>query len=233
MNKTMINKLLASTIVSLVCLPSFASNPEDEFIRKGNKKYEAKDYKGAEDEYRKALDKNVASKIANFNMGDTYYRRGEYDSALENYKQAISEKNSNEENAAIMHNIGNTYLQNKKYEESIDAYKKSLKLNPDDEETRYNLAYAKKMLQQQQQQQQNQQNQQQQQQNQQQEPPKDGRQEENHDQSNDAKEGESKMDQNSARQLLEALERDEKEKQDERMKEQMKNAKKKRIEKDW
>jgi hypothetical protein len=41
------------------------------------------------------------------------------------------------------------------------------------------------------------------------------------------------MDQNSARQLLEALERDEKDKQDERMKEQIKNAKKKRIEKDW
>ncbi|MBR5209003.1 MAG: tetratricopeptide repeat protein, partial [Paludibacteraceae bacterium] len=105
----MTNKLLATTIVTLFSLPSFASNPEDEFIRKGNDKYEAKDFKGAEDEYRKALDKNVGSKIANYNMGNTYYRRDEYDSALENYKQAISEKNSDKENAAIMHNIGNTY----------------------------------------------------------------------------------------------------------------------------
>lgn len=235
MNKSMINKLLASTIVTLFCIPSFAGNPEDEFIRKGNEKYNKNDFEGAENEYRKALDKNVGSKVANFNMGNTLYRRGENDSAFENYKQAISDKNTNEENAAIMHNIGNTYLQNKKYEESIDAYKKSLKLNPDDEDTRYNLAYAKRMLQiQQQQQQQNQQNQQQQQQqNQQQEPPKDGREEENHDQKDDAKEGQSHMDENSARQLLDALERDEKDKQDERMKEQMKNAKKKRIEKDW
>lgn len=236
MNKTMINKLLASTIVTLFSLPTFASNPEDEFIRKGNDKYEAKDFKGAEDQYRKALDKNGASKVANYNMGNTYYRRNEYESALENYKMSINDKNTNEENAAIMHNIGNTYLQNKKYEESIDAYKKSLKLNPNDEDTRYNLAYAKKMLQQQQQQQQNQQNQQQQQQqqqNQDQEPPKDGKEQENHDQRDDAREGEHHMDQNTARQLLEALERDEKDKQDERMKMQMQNAKKKRIEKDW
>ena len=40
MNKSMINKLLASTIVTLISLPTFASNPEDEFIRKGNDKYE-------------------------------------------------------------------------------------------------------------------------------------------------------------------------------------------------
>ena len=53
MNKTMTNKLLATTIVTLFSLPSFASNPEDEFIRKGNDKYEAKDFKGAEDEDRK------------------------------------------------------------------------------------------------------------------------------------------------------------------------------------
>ena len=119
MKKTMTNKLLATTIVTLFCLPSFASNPEDEFIRKGNDKYEAKDFKGAEDEYRKALDKNAGSKIANYNMGNTYYRRDEFDSALENYKQAISEKNSDKENAAIMHNIGNTYQKKKKYEDSI------------------------------------------------------------------------------------------------------------------
>ncbi len=230
----MINKLLASTIVALFSVAAYASEPEDDDIRSGNKKYKNGDFTGAESDYRKALDKNVASKIANYNMGNTLYRRNEKDMALDHYKQALSDKNSNEENAAIMHNIGNTYLMNKKYQESIDAYKKSLKLNPDDEETRYNLAYAKKMLEIQQQQQQNQnQNQQQQQQDQQQDPPKDGKEKENHDHDNNAQEGQSHMDENSARQLLEALERDEKDKQDERMKEQMKNVKKKRIEKDW
>ena len=53
-----------------------------------------------------------------------------------------------------------SHLEQKNYQESIDEYKRSLKLNPDDEETKYNLAYAEKMLKQQQQQkkQQNKQN---------------------------------------------------------------------------
>lgn len=44
----------------------------------------------------------------------------------------------------IYHNLGNAYLFQKKYNEAIDAYKKSLKLNPNDEDTRYNLAFALK-----------------------------------------------------------------------------------------
>lgn len=32
----------------------------------------------------------------------------------------------------------------KKYDEAINAYKKSLKINPNDEDTRYNLAFALK-----------------------------------------------------------------------------------------
>ena len=44
------------------------------------------------------------------------------------------------------HNIGNCYLQKKEYQQAVDAYKKALKLDPKDEETRYNLAYALKNL---------------------------------------------------------------------------------------
>ena len=52
-----------------------------------------------------------------------------------------------------------SYLQDKKYEESINAFKQSLKLNPKDNDTRYNLAYAQSMLRQQQQQSKNDKNQ--------------------------------------------------------------------------
>ena len=50
----------------------------------------------------------------------------------------------------INHNLGNSYLESKKYEESVKAYKQALKNNPKDEDARYNLAYAQKMLLQQQ-----------------------------------------------------------------------------------
>ena len=55
----------------------------------------------------------------------------------------------------------------KGYEKAIEAYKESLRNNPNDDETRYNLALAQKMLKDQQQNQQNQNQDQQNQQNQQ------------------------------------------------------------------
>jgi tetratricopeptide (TPR) repeat protein len=68
--------------------------------------------------------------------------------------------------------IGNAMMQQEQYEEAINAYKEALRKNPNDEDTRYNLAYAQEKLKQQnkkdnKQQQQNQNKQQQQ--NQQQE----------------------------------------------------------------
>jgi len=44
------------------------------------------------------------------------------------------------------HNYGNAKLMQKSYEDAIYGYKKALKLNPKDEDTRYNLAYAQREL---------------------------------------------------------------------------------------
>lgn len=37
-------------------------------------------------------------------------------------------------------------MQNKEYDKSVEAFKQSLRLNPADDETRYNLALAQKLL---------------------------------------------------------------------------------------
>ena len=58
---------------------------------------------------------------------------------------------NDEELANINHNLGNSLLKENKIDLAIEAYKTSLRINPNDEDTRYNLAYAQKMKQQQQQ----------------------------------------------------------------------------------
>jgi len=60
---------------------------------------------------------------------------------------------SPEERAATYYNTGNSLYQSNKYQEAINAYKQSLRLNPNDEDTRYNLQMARAKLAQQQQQQ--------------------------------------------------------------------------------
>ncbi len=61
--------------------------------------------------------------------------------------------------SASMYNLGNSLLMANKLQESIDAYKNSLKLNPDNMEAKYNLAYAQDLLKKQQEQQKQQQQQ--------------------------------------------------------------------------
>ncbi|MBK8414246.1 MAG: tetratricopeptide repeat protein [Bacteroidetes bacterium] len=78
---------------------------------------------------------------------------------MQQYQQSIERTTDPKEKASSYHNLGNSMVKAQKYAESIDAYKKALKLNPADNDTRYNLAYAQAMLRkQQEQQQQDQQN---------------------------------------------------------------------------
>ena len=58
--------------------------------------------------------------------------------------------------AHIYHNMGVLFQAGKDYAKAVDAYKMSLRNNPADDETRYNLALAQKMLKDQQQNKQNQ-----------------------------------------------------------------------------
>lgn len=226
-------------IYILLCMVSFsyAAKADDDMdlLREGNEKYKEGDYVKADSLYRESLRTNSQSSQTNYNLGDALFRNKKYSEARDYYKASIKVDNSKSENAAAWHNIGNSYMQEEtpNTAEAIKAYKESLKLNPNDDETRYNLIYAQKLQKQQEQnQQQQQQNQQQQQQNQDQKP-QDGKEEENKQGDPDAREAESKMDKNQAQQLLEALEQDEKDNQEKQQRQQMKNAKRQQVEKEW
>lgn len=130
-------------------------------VRQGNKAFEQGNFEDAEILYRRALDTDLKwEKQALFNIGNSLYKQKKYTESADLFsKLSINESLTDEEKAQVFHNLGNAYLMQEKYNESIDAYKKSLRINPDDEDTRYNLSYAMKKIQQQQQQQQQQQNQ--------------------------------------------------------------------------
>ena len=48
------------------------------------------------------------------------------------------------------HNVGNIAMKEKQYAPAVDAFKNALRNNPNDDETRYNLALAQKLLKEQQ-----------------------------------------------------------------------------------
>ena len=148
-------KSLLTLLLLLAVSFTVSAQKERQLVRDGNKLYNEKKFSDAEVKYKKSLEVNKSSVPANYNLGNAFYQQGKFDEATKQYETVSSNKDlNNDQKAKAFHNLGNSMLEAKKYPESIEAYKNSLKINPKDNDTRYNLAYAQSMLQQQQQQQQ-------------------------------------------------------------------------------
>lgn len=96
----------------------------------------------AEVNFKKGLTNSPKNLEANFNLGDAFYKNQRYDEAIDAFQKSLMLSNDKKFKSKIYHNIGNSYLKQKKFDESIEAYKNALKLNPNDEQTKYNLSYA-------------------------------------------------------------------------------------------
>ena len=134
---------------------------ERKIIRQGVRAYQDGDYSEAEVQFRKAGDLNQESFEAEFNTGAALYGQEKYEETFKQYESLVEQSQAALEEdpetlAHIWHNMGNSLLEAQQYGPSIEAFKNSLRLNPDDLDTKYNLAYARKKLKEQQQQQQQQ-----------------------------------------------------------------------------
>ena len=114
------------------------------FVYEGNAKAVNNDFVSAEMAYRKALSEQSSSVAGAYNLGTSYYQEGSYNEALYRLQQAAKNATSKEEKHKAFHNIGNILMKENKCQEAVDAYKNALRNNPSDNETRYNLALAKK-----------------------------------------------------------------------------------------
>ena len=137
-----------------IATPAFAQK-DNRLVRQGNKEFDKQNYTEAETSYLKALDVNRSSTPASYNLGATRYRQDSMAQAVQNWTvTALNQANSTDLRSQSFYNIGNAMMATENYQQSIEAYKQALRLNPNDDEARYNLAYAQQMLKQQQQDQQ-------------------------------------------------------------------------------
>lgn len=208
-----------------------------DYLRSGNKLYNDSLFIKAEVDYRKALDINPKSTDAMFNLGNALLMQQKVKEAMEQYESVSKVEKDKSKLAEIYHNMGVILQSAKQYPQCIEAYKESLRNNPKDDETRYNLALAQKLLKDQQQNQQNQ-DQQQQQQDQnddKQEQNKDQQEQEQKDQQQQQQQqqqqNKNEMSKENAQQLLNAVMQDEKNVQD-KVKKQI-QIQGKKLDKDW
>ncbi|MDR2910233.1 MAG: tetratricopeptide repeat protein [Bacteroidales bacterium] len=230
--------LLIIGLIMLV-ITAFSQN-ERKFVRNGNKFFmEAVNdttqtnigkFISAEKEYRKALEKKPDDANWNFNLADALYKQMNFEEATEKFMELADKMETSEERARVLHNKGNSQLMQQKIDESIESYKEALRLNPNDMETKYNLAYAQNLKKQQQ--------------NQDQDQNQDSKNEENKDQqqntdnqpqpqNNNQQTQQNKISRENAEQLLQALQNEERDIQDQMSKEKYSQAPRAVVEKEW
>lgn len=260
-------KILIAAILLIVSVTAQAQQ-EKVAARKGNKTYAEGNFEAASNYYESALDLKRDYFEGAFNLGNSLHRQAitigggakdapdeETQKQLLEQSQALNKRAASEfemaaertddkiTKAQAYHNMGNAQIMAGDIDASIEAYKKALRNNPDDEDTRYNLAFAQQMKK-------KQEEQQQEQQDENQDKDKDKEKEENKDENKDQEQDKqdqqdqqdgdeqeqepqpNQLSKEDAQEMLEALDQEEKDVQDKvklkKMKVQQTN-----IEKDW
>ncbi len=109
--------------------------------------------------YEKALNRFIDAQLDApdrpdilYNLGNTYYKLGDYEAALTHYGQVLEKDPAGLKEKAL-YNKGNAHFRKKDYNAAIEAYEAALKIDPDDQQAVENLQFVRKVMEQQQQQQ--------------------------------------------------------------------------------
>jgi hypothetical protein len=144
------NLLLILTVFSFTI--GFAQEEKPEKTEKLYKKFSAQaaeeiyngEFAQAEALYRKALSKKPDGDKAAFNFGNLYFENQKKKQSAIRYLESAKASEDKTVKHKNFHNLGNLMMEDKQYGKAVEAYKNALRNNPEDEETRYNLALAKK-----------------------------------------------------------------------------------------
>ena len=116
------------------------------FLAEAEKHYEKGDMAMAEAAYRKAIAIAPDNDLAKYNFGNLYINYKKENEALLNLSEATKESKNESIKHKSFHNQGNILMEKKKYAQAAKAYKEALKNDPTDDETRYNYALAKELM---------------------------------------------------------------------------------------
>ena len=112
----------------------------------GIKFYQKKEFNKASQKFSDALnDKPTDSKLT-YNLGNSLYKAGKFEKALQNYSKLAEEESNISIKQKSIYNIGNSLYKMNKLEESVLAYKKALELNSTDMNAKYNLEFVREQI---------------------------------------------------------------------------------------
>ena len=138
------NKQYFLMALYFIALGEINAQSEDyaKYYNKANSLTES-DFEKAEKNYRIAINDSLSDLKATFNLSNEYYTEGYFEDAISRQLEAIKLAKNKIEKHKAFHNLGNSFMKKEMCSEAVSAYKSALRNNPNDDETRYNLALAK------------------------------------------------------------------------------------------
>lgn len=172
---------------TLMLLLAACGSNAGQLNNRGNKAYTENNYPEALNAYRGAQEKSPALPEPYYNAANTYYQQKNYQQAELQYQLTLRHAPETLKQQTL-YNRGNLFYKNQQYQQAAEVYKEALRLNPNDEQAKYNLELTLQKLQEQnkqeqQQEDQEQNKQEQEEQDQQQSDQEQNKQEQNQDQS--------------------------------------------------
>ena len=120
-------------------------NPFTNKTKEGNKLYTQEKYEEALKEYLDAQLDNPESEALHFNIGNVLFKQKKYKEAGDEYQKACQSRDVSTQ-AMAYYNLGNCKFRENDLPGAIEEYKKALNLNPQDQETKFNLELARRKL---------------------------------------------------------------------------------------
>ena len=144
--KKMEIRLKLFSTISAFCFLLFTNStwaqPENTAITDGNKLYKEGKFDKAIEAYQLALTQNPKNAVARYNLAAALFRNSKMEEAEKEYEETEQQTSDNVLKQKATYNNGVSLTKQNKLEESIAAYKKALRMNPSDNEARFNLQKA-------------------------------------------------------------------------------------------
>ena len=118
----------------------------DEKAMEGVELYQKQKYDLASKKFLEAHQEKPNDPKISYNLGNSLYKQGSYEKALQNYSSSVEQKPSSSINQKSNYNMGNALFRMNKLEESIVAYKKALELDPSDMDSKFNLEFVREQI---------------------------------------------------------------------------------------
>lgn len=133
-------------LLALVCSYSQAlASGAYQSMQKGLEAYQSQDYEAALKYFIDAQLEDPDRSEIFYNIGNAYYKLGDFNASLENYSQVLNSENKSIKHKAL-YNRGNANYRMNKLEDAIMDYETALKIDPGDQEAAQNLDFVKKKI---------------------------------------------------------------------------------------